>query len=87
MAAIGGGQLGLIGLHVQQMSYLPRRTAILHVGYDLGSAAHASDKTPRFAPNRPGIFALASSSRANLIFLRDWKKSPVLQSEISRPIN
>lgn len=28
--------------------------------YDLGSAEHANDKTPRFAPNRPGIVPLAS---------------------------
>ena len=32
--------------------------------YDLGSVGHVSDKTPRFAPNRPGIVPLTSSSRA-----------------------
>ena len=39
-------------------------------GTTWGRRSTPTDKTPRFAPNRPGIFALASSSRANLIFLR-----------------
>ena len=41
----------------------PTGRTICHERYDLGSAEHASDKTPRFAPNRPGVFALTSSSR------------------------
>ena len=40
------------------------------LGCDLGSAEHASNKTPGFAPNRPGIFALTSSSRATGMSLR-----------------
>ena len=61
--------------------------AVAAAGKTWGHSAKARDNPARFAPNRPGIFALASSSRENLIFLRERKSSFVLQSEINRPIN